>query len=186
LTRIVEIFFCIILLIILLPFLLIIFTLIKLDSNGPTFFISNRVGKEGIQFKMIKFRTMFVNTEIVESNRIEDVNLKITKIGKILRRYSIDEIPQLFNIIKGEMSFVGYRPSLLTQYELNEKRKHLNINKFKPGITGLAQISGRDLISIEKKIELENEYLIKKNFLFDLIIVLKTIKVVLVKKGISH
>ena len=184
--RIIEIFFCIILLIILLPFLIIIFVLIKLDSNGPIFFISNRVGKDEIQFRMIKFRTMFANTEIVETNRIENVNSKITTIGKILRRYSVDEIPQLINVIKGEMSLVGYRPSLLSQYELNKKRKQLNINKFKPGITGLAQISGRDLISIEKKIALEKEYLKKKNFLFDLIIVLKTIKVVLVKKGISH
>ena len=184
--RIIDILLGIFFSLIFLPMIIIISILIKLDSKGPIFFISNRIGKNSQNFKMIKFRTMFLNTEVVETSKLQNVNFKITKVGKTLRKYSIDEIPQFFNVIIGNMSIVGPRPALPQQIELIEKRKKIGIDKIKPGITGYAQVNGRDLISDTKKLDLEIEYLKKKNFYVDLMIIFKTLKVVFNKIGISH
>ena len=184
--RSLDILFSIIFLIIFFPFIIIISILIKSDSNGPIFFISERVGKNSRNFKMMKFRTMFVNTELIETSRLENANLKITKIGKILRKYSLDEIPQFYNVLIGNMSIVGPRPALPEQIDLIKKRKIFEIDMIKPGITGYAQVNGRDLISDTKKLDLEIEYMKKKNFFVDLIIILKTVKVVFNKIGVSH
>ena len=135
--------------------------------KGSIFFISDRVGKNNQIFKMIKFRTMYFDTELVESNEIKDPNKKLTNVGKILRRYSIDEIPQFLSVISGKMSIVGPRPALKSQLDLINKRTNLGIEKLKPGITGLAQINGRDMISIEKKVYYDHVYTEKKNILLD-------------------
>ncbi len=184
--RLIDVLLSIFFLFIFLP--LIIFTafLIKLDSKGPIFFISYRVGKDNQNFKMIKFRTMHLNTEIIETSKLKNASLKITKIGKILRKLSIDEIPQFFNVLIGNMSIVGPRPALPGQINLIRNRKKFGIDKIRPGITGFAQINGRDLISDKKKLELEIEYIRKKGFYTDLLIILKTFKVVLNKIGVLH
>ena len=137
-------------------------------------------------FNMIKFRTMFLNTELVETSKLQKPELKITKLGKILRRYSLDEIPQIFNVFAGSMAIVGPRPALPNQLNLIKNRKKFGIEKIKPGITGYAQINGRDLISDEKKLYLEAEYINRKSFYVDCVIILKTFKVVFNKIGISH
>ncbi len=135
---------------------------------------------------MYKFRTMFLNTEIVEKAKLQNQKIKITRFGKILRKYSLDELPQLICVFIGSMSLVGPRPALLDQVELINKRTKFGISSLKPGITGHAQVNGRDLISDDKKLELEIEYLKKKNLFFDLMIILRTIKVVINNKDILH
>lgn len=186
LYRLFDIFFGIIFSILSLPIFIIVPLLIKLDSSGPVFFISDRIGKNNKKFKMIKFRSMLVDTEIVESSKLKNPKFKITRLGKILRYFSIDEIPQLFCVLKGSMSIVGPRPALASQFNLLRLRKKYGIDLLKPGITGYAQINGRDLLTDKKKIELEFEYLNKKNFITDLKIIYKTFFIVLKKKGISH
>ena len=132
------------------PFL-IIGIIIKLESKGPIFYISKRVGQNKKLFNMIKFRTMLVNTPQVNTNDLHDANKFITRFGRFLRKFSIDELPQILNVIIGDMSIVGPRPALINQYDLIKKREELKINNLKPGITGLAQINGRDKIDLEKK-----------------------------------
>ena len=166
--------------------MLVISVLIKLDSRGPILFISKRIGQYNQKFDMIKFRTMHINTELIESAKLKNPNSKVTKLGKIMRKLSIDEIPQFFCVIKGQMAIVGPRPALPTQLDLINKRKKYGIDKIMPGITGYAQINGRDLISDKEKLNLEIEYMKKKNFLLDLKIIFKTIKVVFNRIGISH
>lgn len=165
---------------------LIISILIKIDSTGPVFFISKRAGHNGNEFNMIKFRTMFVNTETVETSQLKNPSAKITKIGKTLRKYSFDEIPQFICVLFGSMSIVGPRPALSSQHDLLEKRKELGIHILKPGITGYAQINGRDFMSTDQKIAFEYDYLKNKSLLLDLKIIVKTIKVVVTQKGVSH
>jgi len=166
--------------------MLIISLLIKLDSRGPVFFISKRIGQNNQKFEMIKFRTMHINTELIESAKLKNPNSKVTRLGKIMRKSSIDEIPQLFCVIKGQMAIVGPRPALPTQLDLINNRKKHGIDKIMPGITGYAQINGRDLISDKEKLNLEIEYMKKKNLILDLKIIFKTIKVVFNRIGISH
>lgn len=164
----------------------IISILIKIDSKGPIFFFSERVGQNNKIFKMIKFRSMFENTKIIETKKLKNPNLSITNFGKFLRKYSIDEVPQFFCVILGQMSIVGPRPALPTQVDLINKRKIHGIDKIKPGITGYAQINGRDLITDKEKIKFEIEYLKKKSLLFDLKILIMTIFIVFKRKGILH
>lgn len=184
--RLIDIFCGIFFSIVFLPLIIVISILIKLDSSGPIFFISKRVGQNNVKFKMIKFRTMYSNTELVETSKLKNPNLKITKVGKLLRNFSIDEIPQFLNVIIGNMSIIGPRPALPEQLNLIKSRKKYGIDKLKPGVTGYAQVNGRDLVSDKKKIDLEIEYMKKKGFYVDLLIFLKTFKVVLQKIGISH
>ncbi len=184
--RFFEIIFCLIIILILLPIILFIIIFIKIETKGPIIFLSKRVGANESIFIMPKFRTMYSDTEIVESNKLINTDSKITKVGKFLRRFSLDELPQFISVIQGNMKIVGPRPALPSQNELLLKRKKLGIHKLKPGITGYAQINGRDMISIDKKIELEHEYLMKKNFILDIKIILKSFIVVLNKKGILH
>ena len=181
-----DIFFALFFLILLLPIIILTSILIKIDSEGPIFFLSSRVGKKNKIFKMIKFRSMKVNTKIIETSKLEDPLKNITKIGKILRRFSIDEIPQFFCVLKGDMSIVGPRPALSSQISLIDMRKKYGIDKLKPGITGYAQINGRDLINDQKKIEFELEYLNHKSLALDIKILYKTIFIVLNKKGVLH
>ena len=129
---------------------------------------------------------MKLDTPIINSNNLKDPNLYITKFGKKLRKYSIDELPQIINILLGDMSFVGPRPSLDNQLDLIEKRDLHNIHILKPGLTGLAQINGRDNLSLDKKVEFDNFYLLNQSLLLDVKILFKTIILVFNSKDITH
>jgi O-antigen biosynthesis protein WbqP len=186
LKRFLDIFLSTILIIILLLPFLILIVLIKIDSNGPVFHFSKRVGLNSNVFLMPKFRTMKEFTPQLETNKLNNAESYLTRAGKFLRKYSIDELPQLFLVLTGTMTLVGPRPALYNQYELIEKRKNLGVDKIKPGLTGLAQINGRNLLELDTKIFYDFEYLKKRTFFFDIKIIFKTISVVIKKKGILH
>ena len=178
--------FAFILLIILSPFFLIIASLILIQDGFPVFFIQKRIGINYTFFNIYKFRSMKKDTPNVATHLLSNPDAYLLKIGKFIRKTSLDELPNLINIIKGEMVFVGPRPSLYNQDDLMEFRVATGVDKLKPGITGWAQINGRDEISIAEKVKLEQEYLSKKSFLFDLEILVKTFTNVLFSKGVSH
>ena len=154
--------------IVLSPVLLLVALLIKLESPGPAVFTQKRVGQFGRLFTIYKFRTMQIGTPDLPSDKVGEDDPRFTKSGKLLRRFSIDEFPQLFNIIKGEMVFIGPRPALHNQHELNAMRHMRGIDTLKPGITGWAQVNGRDSIPLETKVELDKYYLDFHNWQLDL------------------
>lgn len=166
--------------------MIIISIAIKVDSKGPIFFKSLRVGQHGKIFKMIKFRTMAEGTKLQETKKIKNLNKKITKIGHYLRRSSLDEIPQLFNVLLGQMSIVGPRPAIKSQKNLIKKRLKFKIYQIKPGITGLAQINGRDSISENKKLYYDYLYYKEYGIFLDIKIIFKTVFLVISNKDISH
>ena len=135
---------------------------------------------------MYKFRTMKTITPVINSNDLQEADKYITKVGKNLRKYSIDEIPQIINIILGDMSLVGPRPGLESQYDLIKKRDLYGINDMKPGLTGIAQINGRDNLSLDKKVEYDKSYKDNQSIFLDFKILIKTISVVLKSKDIKH
>ena len=184
--RLFDLVISLILISLLIPFLTLVCLLILFDSGLPIIFYSKRVGTNGKIFMMPKFRTMYVGTEIVETNKLKNSSKKITKIGKILRKFSIDELPQLISVIKGNLSLVGPRPAITSQKKLLKIRKKFGIDKIKPGITGYAQINGRDFLDLDEKIYLEKQYMIKKSFFFDLKILIKTIKKVFANDDIIN
>ncbi|WP_454861531.1 sugar transferase [Peribacillus frigoritolerans] len=158
------------------PFFLIIAIIIKLDSKGPVFFKQKRVGKNKKHFYIIKFRTMRIDTPKNQpTHMLSDPDFYITGVGRILRKTSLDELPQLLNIIKNDMSIIGPRPALWNQYDLIDEREKYGANGIIPGLTGWAQINGRDELSIGIKARLDGEYVSRMNFTFDVIIFLKTI-----------
>lgn len=160
---------------------------IKADSKGPVFFKQKRVGLNKEYFEILKFRTMRIDTpHDVPTHELSDPQKWITKVGKILRKTSLDELPQLFNIFKGEMSVIGPRPALWNQFDLIEERDKYNANSVRPGLTGLAQISGRDELKIPLKAKLDGEYVNKMSFTFDCKCFLKTIKSVLKSEGFAE
>ena len=159
---------------------------IIIEDGYPFFFTQKRVGVNYTFFKIYKFRSMKKNTPNVATHLLTKPDQYLLKIGKLLRKTSLDELPNLLNIIKGEMVFVGPRPALYNQDDLMQFRVATGVSKLKPGITGWAQINGRDEISIAKKVQLEQEYLYKKSFLFDVEIIIKTFTNVLFSKGVSH
>ena len=185
-ARLFEIIFCLLIITLISPVLILISIIIKLDSRGSVFFFSERVGLNKTIFMMPKFRTMKTGTEIIETDKLINSQDKITRFGSFLRKYSLDELPQLISVIKGNLSLVGPRPALPSQKELINIREKLGINKIKPGITGYAQINGRDLLSLNEKIELELEYMRKKTFLFDMLIIFKSFKVFFKHNEILH
>lgn len=172
-------------LVLIFPFI-VISILIKFDSKGPILHFSKRIGLENKIFEMPKFRTMLLSVPQIESNKLINPSLFITKIGNFLRRYSLDELPQLFLVLFGIMTLVGPRPALYNQLDLIKKRTKFGINKLKPGITGLAQVNGRDFLTLDRKIKFDLEYLHKRNFFFDIKIILKTFIIVSCKTGIRH
>ena len=178
--------FSLILLILLLPVFFLLSILIFFEDGFPIFFIQKRVGINYSFFKIYKFRTMKNNTPNVATHLLTNPDQYLLKIGKFIRKSSLDELPNLFNIIKGEMVFVGPRPALYNQDYLMKLRIATGVSKLKPGITGWAQINGRDDISIEQKVKFEQEYLCKKSILFDLEIIIKTFTSVLFRSGVSH
>ena len=174
------------LLIIVSPIIFIIGFVIFIEDGLPIFFTQKRVGINYTFFKIYKFRSMKKNTPNVATHLLENPDQYLLKIGKFIRKTSLDELPNLINIVKGEMVFVGPRPALYNQDDLMNFRVATGVSKLKPGITGWAQINGRDEISIAQKVLLEQEYLYKKSFLFDLEILVKTFTNVLFSKGVSH
>ena len=184
--KIFDILFSIIFIIIFLPLLLILPILIKLDSKGPVIFKSERIGQHNKQFSMYKFRSMIVGTELVETEKFTNLDYKITRIGSFLRRTSLDELPQLFNVLFGQMSLVGPRPAIKSQIKLLNKRTELKISDIKPGITGLAQVNGRDLLSDDQKLFYDQKYFESYSILFDIKILIKTFYLVFTNKDIAH
>jgi O-antigen biosynthesis protein WbqP len=166
--------------------MLLIAILIRLTSHGPAIYWSKRIGINSAIFKMPKFRTMIIDTPTIATHLIENYDDYLTPVGGILRRFSLDEIPQLFSILKGDMSLVGPRPALYNQDDLIALRKDKGVDKLTPGVTGWAQINGRDSISIPEKVNLDLEYLNRKSFFFDLFIIKSTIFKVIMKNDISH
>ncbi len=157
---------------------------IKVDSKGPVFFTQKRVGIHKTHFKILKFRTMYTDTPPdAPTHELENPEKWITKIGKILRKTSLDELPQLFNIFLGQMSVIGPRPALWNQFDLIEERDKYGANDVRPGLTGWAQINGRDELEIEKKAGLDGEYVQKISLTFDLKCFFGTIKSVIKSEG---
>lgn len=179
-------FFALIIFILLSPLFIIVAFAILFEDGYPVFFTQKRVGINYTFFKIYKFRSMKKNTPNVATHLLINPNQYLLKIGKFIRKTSLDELPNLINIIKGEMVFVGPRPALYNQEDLMEFRVATGVSKLKPGITGWAQINGRDEISIAQKVQLEQEYLYKKSFLLDIEILIKTFTNVLFSKGVSH
>ena len=178
--------FALVLLVILSPIFLFVALFILIEDGIPVFFTQKRVGVNYTFFQIYKFRSMKKNTPNVATHLLVNPDQYLLKIGGLLRKLSLDELPNLINIIKGEMVFVGPRPALYNQDDLMTLRLATGVDKLKPGITGWAQINGRDDISIEKKVQLDQEYLQKKSFLFDIEILIKTFTNVLFIKGVSH
>ena len=186
LKRIFDIILSILLIMILLPFFLLIMILVKLEDGQSIFHLSKRIGQNNKIFFMIKFRTMKNNTPDVATHLLKNPEQYLTKIGKFLRKTSLDELPQLYNVFTGKMSMVGPRPALHNQDELINLRSKLKIQSLLPGITGWAQINGRDSISIKKKVELDYYYLKKKNIYFDIFILFSTLKKIFYGKNVNH
>ena len=175
--------FALLVLLVLSPIFLFVAFAILIEDGNPFFFNQKRVGINYSFFNIYKFRSMKKNTPNVATHLLINPDQYLLKIGKFIRKTSLDELPNLINIIKGEMVFVGPRPALYNQDDLMALRVAAGVDKLKPGITGWAQINGRDDISIEKKVQLEQEYLNKKSFLFDIEIIIKTFTNVLFRSG---
>ena len=175
----------ILLFIFLIPIML-ISILVKSTSSGKVLYWSDRVGKDNIIFKMPKFRSMMVDTPAVATHLLGNPQSNLTSIGNFLRKYSLDEFPQLWSILKGDMSFVGPRPALFNQDDLVKLRSDKGVDKVVPGLTGWAQINGRDELPIPEKVKMDVEYLQRQSFLFDLKILWITFLRVVKKDGISH
>ena len=167
------------------PMVLIAF-LIRLDTKGPAIYWSTRVGRCCTPFKMPKFRTMNLNAPLVPSDKLKDPNSHITPVGRVLRRTSMDELPQLFSVLVGSMSLVGPRPIIPNQAELVAKRAKVGVYTLRPGITGWAQINGRDYLTEAEKLRLDAEYVERSNIFFDLYIMWRTVFYVVRSKAISH
>ena len=160
--------------------------LVFITSPGPILYWSPRVGRHGRIFQMPKFRTMKVGTPQVATDKLADPASRLTPVGGVLRKLSLDELPQLWSVIKGDMSLVGPRPALFNQHELIAARKARGIDALRPGITGWAQINGRDDIPESRKVELDEEYLRRQSFWFDLQILWLTAWRVVRRDGVSH
>lgn len=176
---------CIAGLILLVP-LIITALMVYFTSKGPILYWSSRVGKNNILFQMPKFRSMKVDTPAVATHLLQNADSLLTPIGSFLRKSSLDELPQLWSILKGDMSFVGPRPALFNQEDLIKQRTEAGVHILTPGLTGWAQINGRDELPIPQKVALDIEYLQNRSFLFDLKIIILTFVKVVRKEGITH
>jgi len=166
--------------------MLFIALLVKITSEGPVLYWSDRIGKDNTIFRMPKFRTMRVNTPEVATHLLTSSDQHLTSVGKMLRKFSLDELPQLVSVLKGDMSFVGPRPALYNQDDLVELRTKKGIHKLVPGITGWAQVNGRDELPIPVKVEFDEYYLKHRSFVFDLRILFLTFSSVVSSRGITH
>ncbi len=169
------------------PVFIIVIILIIVDDGLPVFFVQKRVGINYSFFNLYKFRSMRKNTPNVATHLLDNPEQYLLKIGSILRKLSLDELPNLINIIKGQMVFVGPRPALYNQDNLMQLRIAAGVDKLKPGLTGWAQINGRDEISLEEKVAFEKEYMNRKSLIFDVKIFFMTFASAFFKKeGVSH
>ena len=159
---------------------------VRQTSPGPALYWSDRVGRANRIFKMPKFRSMRIDTPAVATHLLDNPSQWLSPIGSFLRKSSLDELPQLWSILKGDMSFVGPRPALFNQHDLIALRTEKGIHELVPGLTGWAQVNGRDEIPIPQKVELDAQYLKRKSFLFDLKILWMTVLKVTAGKGVSH
>lgn len=166
--------------------LLLVTLLIKLTSPGPVLYWSDRVGVGNGIFKMPKFRTMRIDTPAVATHLMQNPAAYLTPIGPFLRKFSLDELPQLWSILKGDMSFVGPRPALFNQDDLIKLRTEKGISQLTPGVTGWAQINGRDNLPIPVKVQYDEYYMRHQSFLFDIMILGKTLFKVINKEGVKH
>jgi O-antigen biosynthesis protein WbqP len=174
------------LIILLLPIIALIALIIKLKFQGPVIYWSDRIGRFNIIFRMPKFRTMQVGTPAVASHLLSNSGQHLTPVGSFLRKSSLDELPQLWSILVGDMSFVGPRPALFNQDDLIALRTQYGIDKLVPGLTGWAQVNGRDELSIPIKVKYDLEYLHKQSFWFDMKILCLTFLKVVRRAGVSH
>ena len=166
--------------------LLFIAVMVRVTSEGPILYWSDRIGKDNVIFQMPKFRTMRLDTPLLATHLMQNPNSYIYPFGEFLRRTSLDECPQLFSIIKGDMSFVGPRPALYNQTDLISMRTQKGVDKLVPGLTGWAQVNGRDELPIPDKVILDVEYLDKQSFWFDIKILWFTFMKVVRREGILH
>jgi O-antigen biosynthesis protein WbqP len=166
--------------------LVILATAVRLTSNGPALYWSDRVGRNNVIFKMPKFRSMRVGTPAVATHLLVDPQSHLTPVGSFLRKNSLDELPQIWNILVGDMSFVGPRPALFNQHDLVALRTSLGVHSLVPGLTGWAQVNGRDELPIPKKVEFDAEYLKRQSFWFDIKILWLTLLKVFLRDGVSH
>lgn len=172
-------------LVLLIP-LAVLAVLVRLTSKGPALYWSDRVGRHNHIFKMPKFRTMLVDTPAVATHLLQDPDTYLTPIGSFLRKSSLDELPQLWSILKGDMSLVGPRPALFNQDDLIALRTEYGVHELVPGLTGWAQINGRDELPIPDKVKLDVEYLQRRSMGFDMTILWRTALSVLRRDGITH
>jgi O-antigen biosynthesis protein WbqP len=184
--RIFDLILAIFLFLVLLISLLLIAVLVISTSKGPTLYWSDRIGKNNKIFKMPKFRSMRIDTPAVATHLLNNPDVYLSPIGGFLRRSSLDELPQLFSVLKGDMSFVGPRPALFNQDDLIALRTAKGVDKLLPGITGWAQVNGRDELSIPDKVALDVEYLNRQSFWFDVKILWMTFLKVMSRDGVSH
>ena len=166
--------------------MLLIFITVRLSSKGPALYWSDRVGKNNKIFKMPKFRSIGIDTPAVATHLLDNPGVYLSPIGGFLRSYSLDEIPQIFSVLKGDMAFVGPRPALFNQDDLITSRTEKGVDKLLPGITGWAQVNGRDELSIPDKVVLDVEYLDRQSFWFDINILWMTFLKVAKRDGVSH
>ena len=184
--RVFDVLLCLLLLMIFAIPMLVVAALVKLTSKGPAWYWSERVGMDNKLFPMAKFRSMRTDTPEVATHLLGDSKSWITPLGRFMRKTSVDELPQLLNILAGHMSFVGPRPALHNQEDLIELRTSLGIQSMRPGITGLAQVSGRDELLISEKVEFDRQYMKRRSLMFDLSMIIKTALAVILKKDVKQ
>jgi len=169
----------------LVPFLLLAI-IVRFTSQGPALYWSDRVGQNSSIFKMPKYRSMRVGTPALATHLLQNVDAALTPIGRFIRKSSLDELPQIWSILKGDMSFVGPRPALFNQHDLIALRQECGVDKLLPGLTGWAQVNGRDNLSVVDKVALDRQYLQRQSLWFDLHIIWLTFIKVLRSEGVSH
>ena len=185
-NRIANIILAVFLLTLLVFPILIISSLVYISSGRPVFYWSDRIGKESLTFSMPKFRTMLTNAPEVATHMLDNPDIFLTTIGRFLRKTSLDELPQIWSVVTGDMNFVGPRPALFNQDDLIALRTKKGVDKLLPGITGWAQVNGRDQLSIPDKVTLDVEYLNRQSFWFDMKILWMTFLKVMKRDGVSH
>jgi O-antigen biosynthesis protein WbqP len=184
--RVIDLIMVIFIFLVLLISLLLTAILVITTSKGPALYWSDRIGKNNKIFKMPKFRSMLTDTPAVATHLLDNPDSYLSPIGGFLRRSSLDELPQLFSVLKGDMSFVGPRPALFNQYDLIVLRTEKGVDKLLPGITGWAQVNGRDELSIPDKVTLDMEYMTRQSFWFDMKILWMTFLKVIKRDAVSH
>ena len=168
------------------PVMALLWLVVRVDSRGPALYWSERFGRNSSLFEMPKFRSMKLGTPQLPTHMLAEPDTKLTRIGGFLRRTSLDELPQLWSVLRGDMAIVGPRPALFNQHDLMKMRSERGIDQLRPGITGWAQVNGRDELELTEKVRYEKEYLVMRSWGFDLRIIWLTVRRVFARAGISH